>query len=195
VPGKNLKPFRGKPLIMHTVDAARAAKSIDHVYVTTDDVEIVEMVDEVARVIMRPPEMATDTAQIEPALLHALGQIRLSKEVDCIVMLQPTSPLRTAVHIDGAVAKAQEYDCLFSACEVRGFVWHIRKGVPVTWAYSMYDRPRSQDRDPVVQENGAVYVLKPWVLEKLGARLGGKIGVYMMSVMDSLEVDTYADFQ
>ena len=104
LPGKNVRPFMGKPLITWTIAAAQAAPSIDRVYVSTDDDKIAKVAKKAgAVVIKRPPELATDDATSEDALVHALGKLGKYKP-DVLVCLQATSPLRDEDHIERALS-------------------------------------------------------------------------------------------
>jgi CMP-N-acetylneuraminic acid synthetase len=98
LPGKNLAPFRGRPLVAHTVHTAVAA-GVPEVVVTTDDAEIAAAaVAEGARTVDRPSHLAEATSRTLPAVLHALDALDISDDV-LILLLQPTSPLRTAEDI------------------------------------------------------------------------------------------------
>lgn len=95
LPGKNLAPFRGRPLVAHTVHTAVAA-GVPEVVVTTDDAEIAAAAAaEGARTVDRPPHLAEATSRTLPAVLHALDALTVPDDV-LILLLQPTSPLRTA---------------------------------------------------------------------------------------------------
>lgn len=99
-PRKNIKPFRGKPLLAWTVEEARKSKYIDHLVVSTEDEEIAGVALEAgASVLMRPHHLATDDAKSEDVLRHANGLY----DCDMAVLLQPTSPLRTAQDIDACI--------------------------------------------------------------------------------------------
>lgn len=110
VPGKNLRTVAGRSLVAWTVEAASRAVSVDLTVVTSDDERILE---EASRsgadvVVLRPPELATDLAVQEDAVLHALAHIEPSHgSVEYIVLLQPTNPLRASSDID-AVARRFE---------------------------------------------------------------------------------------
>ena len=101
LPGKNILPVGGKPLIAYSIDAARACAAVDRVIVSSDDDAIIAA----ARAcgcdvpFRRPDELATDTAASIDVILHALDQV---PGYDYVVLLQPTSPLRTAADIDAA---------------------------------------------------------------------------------------------
>jgi CMP-N,N'-diacetyllegionaminic acid synthase len=198
IPGKNLVMLAGKPLIAYTIEQACKASTISRVVVSTDS----ECIAEVARgsggeVVRRPAELASDTAPTEPALQHCLECLKQQEgyEPDLVVLLQATSPLRRASHIDEAVAllRREGADSLFSCCPTSGFIWR-RTGAEVTpLNYEPRRRPRRQDAPEDVVENGSIYVFKPWVLTTLGCRLGGKIAMYPMSPLDSWQVDELDD--
>src|SRR5262245_25182815 len=103
VPRKNVRPLGGKPLLAWTIEAARNAPVIDRLILSSDDAEIIE----VARAwgcevpFVRPPELATDTADSVEVVRHALST--LGEDYDYVVLLQPTSPLRTGEDIENCV--------------------------------------------------------------------------------------------
>lgn len=105
LPGKNVAPCAGKPLIAWSVEAALASKTVDRAVVSSDDAEILA----VARAhgadvpFVRPAELATDGATMDGVVLHALDAVGESYDVG--VLLQATSPMRTAADIDGALAE------------------------------------------------------------------------------------------
>lgn len=101
---KNIRPFRGTPLICWTLEAAKQSKYLDTLIVSTEDADIKSLTQLWhGQVLDRPSELATDTASSEDVMRHAL----LNHPHDWIVLLQPTSPLRTTEDIDGAIERAQ----------------------------------------------------------------------------------------
>src|SRR5437764_11026274 len=101
IPRKNLAPVAGKPLLVWTIEVARAAASVDRVVVSTDDAEIAETARSArAEVLERPVELAGDETPMAAVVRHAVEA--LAPEI--VVLLQPTSPLRTARHVDEAVS-------------------------------------------------------------------------------------------
>lgn len=105
IPGKNVKPLAGKPMIAWTIEAALACSSIDHLILSSDDREIIA----IARVwgcdvpFIRPPALATADARSIDVIHHAMDQVGAG--YDYLVLLQPTSPLRLAADIDHCVAE------------------------------------------------------------------------------------------
>lgn len=106
-PRKNIRPFRGTPLICWTLEAAKHSKYIDTLIVSTEDKDIKLLAETWGgKVLDRPSELATDEASSEDVMRHAL----LVYPHDWIVLLQPTSPLRTTEDIDGCIERAQMGD-------------------------------------------------------------------------------------
>ena len=105
VPGKNLRRVGGRSLVERAVDACRAARLVEAVYVSTDDAEIAASAEAAgAKVIMRPAELCSDTASSESALLHALDQlIMVGEEPEVLVFVQCTSPFIAPDDLDRGV--------------------------------------------------------------------------------------------
>lgn len=209
IPGKNIKPLCGVPLIGHTIRQALAVADAADVVVTTDD----EAIAAVARAegasvpFMRPAELASDTASSRLAILHALDSMKnLGVLYDAVVLLQPTSPMRLPSDITRAItayeeaaARGNAADMAVTVCEARtnpyysafetdaeGFL-HISKG---DGHYT-----RRQDAPPVWEFNGAVYVIDAEALRREEiSRLRRIIPVEMPSSR-SIDLDTPADWQ
>lgn len=199
IPGKNIVPLCGKPLLAWTIEAAKAASYVDRLVVSTDDPEITGVAREYgAEVIERPAEISGDTASSESALLHALDALHAADayEPELVVFLQPTSPLRREYDIDNAVETlhARNADSLFSARHVEGFIWQTDGHAPSPLDYDPATRSTRQKLSRrALEENGSIYVFKPSILRKHGARLGGEIAAYLMHPLDSFQVDTPED--
>ena len=169
IPHKNVVLLGGKPLIQYTIDAGLKSRYIDCVLVSTDDREIAETAERCgARVpFLRPAALASDTAKTIDAVLHAVETLREAGEIyDCLVLLQPTSPLRTAEDIDGAVER-------FYACGRRGVVSVSEVNDPPILMRTIAETPegerlkpllegsstcRRQDMPAYYRVNGSVYV-------------------------------------
>lgn len=195
LPRKNVLPLCGKPLIAWSIEQAQAAGSVDCVYVTTDDAEIAAIAEQYgAAVIHRPAEFATDTAKTEDAVFHALYTTK--ENADYVVLLQPTSPIRQPHDIDEAVRCCiqSNADSLFSARRLEGFSWTegLSRWIP---SYSPHNRPRRQDLTSKVEENGSIYVFRPYVLEQFQSRLGGDVACYLQHPLDSFQIDGPEDWE
>ena len=151
-----------------------------------------------AEVIQRPIEISTDTASSESCLVHALDYLKAKEnlEPDLVVFLQATSPLRETDEIQKAIEtlEREQADSLFSACRVEGFTWRLRGDSVAPVNYDPAHRPLRQElQEEVWEENGSIYIFKPWVLRKSNNRLGGKIVLHQMSALDSFQIDDPAD--
>lgn len=206
IPGKNVTPFLGRPLITHTIAQADAADSIDRTYVSTDDAEIADASREAgARVIDRPAGIAGDRSPTEEALAHAMEVLRGDGlEPEVVSLLQCTSPLRRPGDVDATVELVEdEYDSALTACADHSFFWEReatgeggdeegeRAARPIN--YDPAARPMRQEMADRYRENGSVYAFEPAVLDEEGARLGGRIGIHEMPDLLSFEIDTPED--
>ncbi len=192
---KNVKLICGKPLIGYTIEAALSAQSITRTCVSTEDEQIARISGEFgAEVIPRPRELANDETPTEPVMEHVLSYMYAQEgyEPDIVVLLQPTSPLRRAKHIDAAMAEflTKGYDSLLSVCPSKVFIWQAKEGTPHPINYDCRNRQRRQDREAEYRENGAIYITRRKLFLQEHNRLGGKIGLYIMPVEISPEIDT-----
>ncbi len=198
IPRKNLRLVAGRPLLAYSIGHARTCPEVTRVVVSTEDAEIASVARKWgAEAVLRPPELATDNASSEAALLHVLDHLRKEEgyEPDIVVFLQATSPARRPDEISLALARFREEnaDSMFSACPMHGFVWRRDREGLRSFTYDHRARQRRQDAPEDLLENGSIYVFKPWVLRKHGNRLGGSIAVHVMAAADSFQVDEPGD--
>lgn len=201
LPGKNIKPLNGKPLIYYTLDAAKSVASSENICVSTDSDEIIRVVREYGLDVpfKRPDYLATDTSGSYEVILHAIDFYEQSgKHYDRVVLLQPTSPFRTGTHIREAIslcepgldmvvsvkiAHASPYFNLFEENN-EGFLERSKMGTFT----------RRQDCPTVYEYNGAIYVMNVQSLKKGPHGDFLKIRKYVMSQEDSLDIDTNIDW-
>lgn len=200
IPQKNIRMVAGKPLLAYSIEHAQQTSSITRTVVSTDDPEIANVARQYgAEVSWRPGSISGDTATSESALLHVLDHLRDTDgyEPDLVVFLQATSPIRQPDDIQNAlmVLQGEHADALFSACPVHGFVWRREGDSLTSLTYDYCNRQRRQDAPEDLIENGSIYIFKPWVLREYNNRLGGKIAVYRMHVLDSFQVDDPGDLR
>jgi len=199
IPKKNVRFLFGKPLIAYTIEYALKSQLIDKVVVSTDDEEIMKISkDYGAGIIKRPKEIAGDEASVQLAIEHTLDYLAENENYkpDAVVLLQPTSPLRNNLHIDEAISKFLEdkYDSLLSVCPFPTFLWKAKDNNAVPVNYDFRNRPRTQDKEPDFKETGAIYVTSCDIITKEHNVLGGKIGLYVISEQDSIDIDSEDDF-
>ena len=199
ISNKNIKKFAGKPLIVHSIEYSLDSKYVDEVVVSTDNSKISNIAQDTgARIIKRPPDLATDTSTTESAIEHFINSAK--QKPDIIVLLQATSPLRPKGSLDKALNHFQKggYDSLLSICPTHRFFWRI-KGDNIAYAeYDYMNRPRRQDlsrENMRYVENGSIYIFSREHFEKTGNRLGGKIGYVEWPENCSIEIDTITDFE
>ncbi len=200
VPKKNIRPLAGKPLIHYTIDAAKKSFYIDQIIVSTDDNEIASVASTAGVIIIkRPPELAGDESPTIDAILHTLDVCsKQSLEADVVVLLQPTSPLRTSIDIDEAVALYLEGDCesVISVAEsAHPPYWNmiLKDGYlqPLFGPESLTNR--RQDFPKTYLPNGAIYVASPSILKKYRTFYTPKTKPYYMSQEKSLDIDSEID--
>ena len=201
VPRKNIRPLAGKPLIVWTIEAAQAAETITRLVVSTDDDEIAAVATGAgAQVIRRPPELAQDTSPTEPAIFHALEELKAREgyQPQAVALLQCTSPLRGPDIIDAGVRKLFETGCdaVMTVTPIQH--WYlagtIRDGDIFVPEYDYHKRPRSQDMEEKYRENGALYVTRIDAFYRFRNRLGGDVRVIIMDPVRSIDIDTWDDF-
>jgi YrbI family 3-deoxy-D-manno-octulosonate 8-phosphate phosphatase len=198
--GKNLRVLGGRPLIAHTLLAARAAKRIERVIVSTDDPGIAEVARAYgAEVVWRPAELASDSASSESALLHTLGSLAAEQkyEPELVAFLQCTSPLTVAEDIDGTIAKLLDEgaDSALSVAKFHYFVWKLAGREAVGVNHDKRVRPRRQDREPEYLETGAVYAMRRAGFLSAQHRFFGKTVFYEMPLERVCEIDELVDLE
>lgn len=197
IPRKNLAPVCGRPLIAWTIEAARESETLSRVVVSTDSDEIADAAVALgAEVLRRPPELAADDTPMAVVVAHAIDHLA---PVDALVLLQPTSPLRRARHIDEAVALLESTcaDCVVSVVEVP------HRYVPSSLMRVDGDRLTPlhaggpvlrQQKERLVARNGpAVLALRA---ASIGEDLyGGDCRAYLMDERESIDVDGALDLE
>lgn len=193
IPYKNIKEIAGKPLAYWALFAAVNAKNIDEVYVSTEDEKIKKTIKSFnlkIKIIDRPKELANDTSSTESVMLHFMDNVNF----DILVTIQATSPFTTNEDIDKAIEQFTKdgNDSLLTGVLVKKFFW-TKNGMPLNYDY--LNRPRRQDFEGVINENGAFYITKKEVLQNYKNRLGEKIGVYEMSADKIIDIDELSDWE
>lgn len=199
IPRKNVKLLAGKPLIAWTITAALASRLVDAVVVSTDDEEIAD----VARghgaqtPFMRPAELARDdTPGIEP-VLHALQQL---PGFDAVLLLQPTSPLRSTADIDACIALGRDSQapCVVSVSEPPTHPYLMYRLGPDGRLQALIDAPAAACRQalpPVVALNGALYFADAEWLRQRRSFVAPETLAYVMPPQRSIDIDTALDWQ
>lgn len=205
LPRKNVLPLAGKPLVVWTLEAARAARALHRTILSSDDAEIIA----VARAagcevpFVRPAELAADRSSTVDVALHALDWLdrHAAWRADVVVLLPATAPRRRAEHIDGAVAR------LLEDAAAEAVVAVTEADYPPYWMLSIADRrlrwifpdgahvDHRQDLPAAYRPNGSIYAVRVPALRAQQTFYPRETAPYVMAREDSVNVDTPFDFR
>lgn len=207
IPRKNIADLCGRPLIVYTFEAAQQSRLLDRVVLSTDDEEIAEIGRQhgIEVPFIRPAALARDDTPALPVIQHAVRYLEETEghRPSYIVILQPTSPLRQAHHIDEALELLIESgaDSVVSVVEVPHqfsplSVLHIIDGRLEPYISQEKLILRRQDKPKVYARNGAaVYAIRYETLMSRGSLFGDDCRPYIMGPEESVDIDTAADLQ
>lgn len=196
IPGKNKKKMVGRPLFSWVLTEA-IFSDLDAVYVFTNDTEIISYVEREyfwtnkVFALLRNEENANDTASTESTMLEFSAQINHDYAVLCL--LQATSPLTLAADINSALDKIiiEKYDSALTVVNTHRFTWNS-DGTPQN--YDVFNRPRRQDFEGLLIENGAVYATQKELFLASKNRVSGTIGLVKMPEETLMEIDSLSDW-
>jgi N-acylneuraminate cytidylyltransferase/CMP-N,N'-diacetyllegionaminic acid synthase len=201
LPNKNILPLAGKPMLLWTVESAMQSKYLDEIILSTDSDDIIKVVENYKiKTIKRPLELASDTAKTIDVVKHVIENI--DKKYDFIVLLQPTSPLRTSKHIDEAIEQLIKLnaDAVISVTEVdHSPLWcNI---LPESLSMENFisediKHKRSQELPKFYRLNGAIYICKTKkLIEENTFFLKKNVYAYIMDKKSSIDIDEELDFK
>ena len=203
---KNMYPLNGRPLLFYTLDAAKKAKLIDRIIVSSDSKKILNFSKQnLVEVIKRPKKISGSKSTTHEAIIHCLNFLKKNENYipDIIIILQPTSPLRNSKHINKAIGiflKDKKATSLVSCVKVPhnfhpmslmkegkgGYLVNFLKGKKFIF--------RRQDKGLLFARNGAaIYIVKYEHVNKF--LFGGKIINFTMNEDDSIDIDSLADIK
>lgn len=203
LPGKNIKLLNGKPLIAYTIEAALNSEKISRVIVSTDDKEIADVALQYGAEIpfMRPGFLASDNAKSIDVYNYTIERLKNEEKIKIneIVVLQPTSPLRTSKHIDEAIDiyLKKDADSVISYCkEDHPVFWHkfINNDGTFEEIFSEDYQKNRQEIKPTYYPNGAIYIFKKNIL-LTRQYYTDKSFAYIMGQKCSIDIDTNEDFK
>ena len=196
IPLKNIKILNGKPLVYWTAKAANDAVCVDKVVIATDSDEIERVVKsfnlDKVNVYRRSEENAQDSSSTESVMLEYIEGVNLSLD-DRFFLIQATSPLLKSKHIDEMYAKyiKDNADSAMTGVVSKRFFW-TKDGKPLNYDYK--NRPRRQDWDGIILENGACFINSVENILRDKNRMSGKISIYEMPEYSAYEIDEPDDF-
>ncbi|MBA0884744.1 acylneuraminate cytidylyltransferase [Flavobacterium undicola] len=197
IPGKNKKKMLGRPLFSWVL-AEAVFSELDAVYVFTDDVEIIDYIDKEyhwtpkVKALLRSDKNATDTVSTESAMLEFAEGIEYDFDIFCL--LQATSPMTAATDINAVLAKIEneKYDSALTVVNSHRFCWNADG---TSQNYDVFNRPRRQDFEGLLIENGAVYATTKAAFVASQNRLSGIIGMVKMDETSLVEIDSMTDWK
>lgn len=199
LPGKNMLQIGGRPLIAWSIGAALDSDIVDEVIVTSDDQEVLDLATNFGvQTIKRPRHLASDYSLVSQTIRHAISN---RQEDEILLLLQPTSPLRTASHIDEALNLLMgclEDEAVVSVCQSP-----FSPELLLRLATDGYLRPvvhtqefRRQDTQPSYLLNGAIYAAHSKPLARVDFHFGSmKMMPYIMPIEDSADIDDVEDLE
>lgn len=203
LPGKNIKPLAGKPLISWTIEAAIKSQVFDYVFVSTDCKEIAAVSQQAGALVpfLRPAELATATATTASVVEHLVSWFdqEYSTQINCLAILQPTTPLRNAGHIQDAIQLIQtsKAETVISICELE-FPIQFCNTLPSNHSLNNFINPkhlkRTQDLESYYRLNGAIYLYTKQGLKSINNPYTENSQAYIMPAKNSIDIDTLDDF-
>lgn len=197
IPGKNKKKMLGRPLFSWVLTEAIFSE-LDTIYIFTDDKEIVSFIEKEyywtskVKALLRNAANATDTASTESAMLEFAEQI--DYDFDILCLLQATSAMTTATAINAVLDKIEleKYDSALTVVNTHRFSWNA-DGTPQN--YDVFNRPRRQDFEGLLIENGAAYATTKTAFVTSKNRVSAKTGLVQMPENTLVEIDSMTDWK
>lgn len=199
LPGKNIRPLLGKPLINYSIDIARSVVCDENICVSTDDEKIRKTVEDYGLVVpfLRPIGLATDTTTTNDVLLHALN-FYLDKGMNFkkILLLQPTSPLRKEEEVKEAISLYRDECDMVVSVALSHAPAVLCNENEVGYLNLIYNRKMNgrQVIEKYYEYNGAIYVINALSLKEKGMASFNKIIKYVMPKESSIDIDDIYDF-
>ncbi len=199
---KNIRLLNGKPLMAYAIESALESQYIDEVMVSTDSREYANIARKYGACVpfLRSAENSGDASKSLDAILEALdGYERLGRHYDAVIVLQPTSPLRTTENIDGAfrLFYDKKADSIVSVCEC-GHSPLLSNVLPEDLNLFHFVHEKNLERRQELKKhyrlNGAIYISKVEALRSLQSFYGRNSYAYIMGRMESVDIDTELDF-
>ena len=204
LPGKNIKPLLGKPLIAWTIEEAKKSKYIDRLIVSTEDEEIAEVSKKFGAEVpfMRPKELSTNEAKGIDVVLHAIEWMEKNdKSYDLIILLQPTSPLRTSKDIDKAteMLPSKNAKAIVSVCKTHHHPYWSNI-LPEDGCMKDFIEPKAMNKNrqelpTFYRLNGAIYLCYTDYLKREKRFIGCDTFAYIMPTERSVDIDDEVDFK
>lgn len=195
VPGKNYRPLGGRPLFHHIVETLRSCPEIDEVVIDTDSELIIADAATSfpgVRVLERPEQLRAGTVPMNDVLLHDIGRV----DADLYLQTHSTNPLLRSATVSAAIVRFLDerprYDSLFSVTRLQTRLW-TDAGVPLNHDPAVL--LRTQDLDPIFEENSCIYLFGGEELAERGTRIGARPLLYEIPRDEAWDIDEEIDFE
>lgn len=201
IPHKNIKKLNGKPLIYYSIEIAREIADDADICVSTDDKEIIECVKKTGLDVpfVRPDELASDTATTNDVIVHALDfYAQKGIKYDNVVLLQPTSPLRTVEQVKEAISLyTNDIDMVVSVKESAASVVLFKENNEgfLEHAFDVSKGLRRQDALKLYEYNGAIYVINSDSIKNKGLGQFDRVIKFVMPDICSIDIDNMTDWK
>lgn len=202
VPRKNIKLLNGKPLIQYTLDVAQECIKQSDICISTDDLEIINTVKTLGYNVdfKRPNDLATDTASSQDVILHAVKYYENKQRFfDAVILLQPTSPFKTATQIKEALKLYNnDLDMVVSVIKTSSNPYYNLFEEGKNGLLSIVKKgkfTRRQDCPKVWEYNGAIYIINIKALKSKKMHDFSRIKKYEMDKLSSIDIDTPLDWE
>ena len=201
IPRKNLVDLAGQPLISYTIRESLNSARLDRVVLSTDDQEIADLGKALGADVpfLRPAHLAADHSPMIGVVVHALEWLKLNEgyNPDAIVLLQPTTPLRTASHVDQAIKQfeTEDVDSLISVSipQEHPFEMVHFEGQQMKFAIERDNVGTRQEYPDYYFLNGAIYITRVSILLDQQTLWGGRVIPYLMDTLHCIDIDTESD--
>jgi N-acylneuraminate cytidylyltransferase len=191
IPNKNIKLLAGKPLVWWVLNSLENS-NVDKIIVALDK-EYMSLVRSFSfskvKIYLRDSKNSKDISSTEDVLIEVINKLNIE---DDILLAQATSPLTTSNDFNNGIELYKKYDSILSVVNQKRFIWNS-KGISVNYNYK--NRPRRQDWDGYLVENGAFYISNYSHILESNNRISGNIGLYEMDEKTYYEIDSEDDWK
>lgn len=204
LPGKNIRPFCGKPLITRTIETARESGVAGRIVVSTDDPEIARVAKASGAEVpfLRPAAIAADASPVLAAAIHALDWLEANDgwTPTWLLLLQPTSPLRTSVDIRRAfeILQSGDADAVVAVSEAKSHPYWVKTldaaGFLRPFVEGQTAPSRRQDLPAALALNGLLYLVRVSTLRADGEFCPAKTLPLVIPVLRAFDIDSELDF-
>ena len=188
LPGKNIKPLGGRPLMQYIQETLLQVKGIDEIYVYCSDEGVKEYLLPGVCYLQRPQSLDQDSTKIN----EVLASFAQAKKADLYLLTHATAPFIKAESIQKGIdaVKSDNYDSAFAVIRQQDFLW--QNGKPLN--YDLSAIPRTQDLVPIYRETCGFYLYTYWQIVEQNRRIGDKPYFVEVSEIEAVDIDEQEDF-